>query len=108
MSDAVSKGPDLIDHVDRRAIIRVRSGSVTHMPALLPDERLRPDYPLRTSSPSIRPRRGANLQIESVRRRRVVTLVRRRVDVAAAAGVDARGQPALLEFGLDLIGIERR
>ena len=57
---------------------------------------------------SIRARRRADLQIESVRRRRVVALVARRVDVAAPAGVDASGQGALLELGLDLIGIERR
>src|SRR5919198_2259215 len=61
----------------------------------------------RRSRFSIRARRRADLQIESVRRRRVVALVARRVDVAAPAGVDSGGQPALLELGLDLIGIER-
>src|SRR4051812_38000526 len=52
--------------------------------------------------------RRADLQVEAVRRRRVVALVGRRVDVAASAGVDARGEAALLELRLHLIGIERR
>src|SRR5437016_1442376 len=55
---------------------------------------------------AVRLRRRADLQIESVRRRRVVALVRRRVDVASAAGVLTCGQPALLELGLHLIRIE--
>jgi hypothetical protein len=36
----------------------------------------------------------------------VIALVRRRVDVAPAAGVDASVQATLVELGLDLIGIE--
>src|SRR5207247_9268458 len=59
------------------------------------------------STRSIRTRRGADLQVVSVRRRRVVALVRRCVDVAPTAGVDAGGQASFLELRLDLIGIER-
>src|SRR5204863_2148012 len=50
----------------------------------------------------------ADLQIESFRCCRVIALVAGGVDVAAAPGVDARRQPALLELRLHLIGIERR
>src|SRR5260221_8972758 len=52
-------------------------------------------------------RRRADLQIESVRGRGVIALVARRVDVALSPGVDAARQAALVELGLDLIGIER-
>src|SRR6476646_4347510 len=57
---------------------------------------------------AVRLRRRADLQVEPVRRRRVVALVARGVDVAAAAGIDARVEPALLELHFHLIGIERR
>src|SRR5262249_23075639 len=59
-------------------------------------------------SAAIRSVRRADLQVEPVRRRRVIALVRRRVDVAAAAGVFARAQPALLELRFDRVGIEWR
>src|SRR5436190_8421726 len=60
------------------------------------------------AAPTVRARRRADLQVVSVRRRGVIALVRRRVDVASAAGIHAGRQTALLELGLHLIGIERR
>src|SRR4051812_45340023 len=57
---------------------------------------------------AVRLRRRADLQVESVRRCRVIALVARSVDVAAAAGIDARIEPALLELRFHLVGFERR
>src|SRR4029079_6651886 len=55
---------------------------------------------------AVRLGRRADLQVESVRRCRVIALVAGRVDVAAAAGVDTGVEPAFLELRFHLIGIE--
>src|SRR5215467_12830820 len=49
----------------------------------------------------------ADLEVEAVRRRRMITLIRRDVDLVAGGRVDERPESALLERRLDRIGIPR-